>query len=354
MRKELKYPLNGLAIGVLTGSVINLIEQLTELNRAGLPFWDNVNTQRLFKSAVVGGGVGALAGYGYYLYKFEKESQQSFNSDAYLREVLRRRGFSNGNYSTYQRAKKLRNELKDFLSQIYRHRLAGCPIDWGSTARGTAINSNFDFDILVPFSKLSFSSLDEMYYDLYQTLKDRYGNNRVRKQNHSVGITFHLEGKEIHFDIVPGREINHYSTDKTINLYKKGGTFENSSRIKTNINAHREASVNRPKEREIIKLIKLYRDHNGLRIKSTFLQHLVIEAFNKRPPFQSTYSNLLYGMECLVEELPYARVVDPGNSNNIISDRVDDYTRSLLADKIECDLTKLELNKSHLKEMFPV
>ncbi len=59
-------------------------------------------------------------------------------------------------------------------------------------------------------------------------------------------------------------------------------------------------------------------------------------------------------MDYLSDKLTYARIVDPGNSNNVISGKVDDYSRNLMANQLVSDLNKLDQNKHYLKQIFPI
>ncbi|NJO88184.1 MAG: hypothetical protein HC831_03850 [Chloroflexia bacterium] len=352
MKKEIKYPLNGLALGALAGIFYSMLEQYLGLKEKGLPFWDNLDRQKLIKYGAIGGGLGLVAGYGYYKWEFYKESQKPFESNAYTKSVLRE--YSGQSNSGSVLGKKIRNEIKDFISETYDGRLAGKPLNWGSTARGTAINSNCDYDLLVPFSKRSFGTLEEMHSNLYDTLRQKYRGVNIRKQGRSIGLTFNTNTGEIHIDIVPGREIRNYSLNGKLNLYVKGGLLKVPSRIKTSVNSLREMTVNRPKEREVVKLMKVYRDRYGFNVNSTFLQHLVLEAFDKKTATFSTADNLMYVMAYLADKLTYARIVDRGNSNNVISGKVDDYSRNLMTNQLVSDLNKLDQNKHYLKQIFPI
>ncbi len=299
MKKEIKYPLDGLALGAIAGILYSMLEQYLILKDKGLPFWDNLDRQKLIKYGAIGGGLGLAAGYGYYRWDFYKESKKTFESNSYAKSVLSEHSGQSDSISV--QGKKIRNEIKDFISESYDGHLAGRPLNWGSTARGTAINSNCDYDLLVPFSKRSFRTLEEMYNDLYDTLRQKYRGLNIRKQGRSIGLTFSTDTGEVHLDIVPGTEITNYSIDGELNLYVKGGLLKVPSRIKTNVNSPREMTVNRHKEREVVKLMKVYRDRYGFNVNSTFLQHLVLEAFDRRPATFSTTDNLnMQWITCLI------------------------------------------------------
>lgn len=83
--------------------------------------------------------------------------------------------------------------------------------------RETAIGSNYDLDIVLPFKRNSYSSLEEMYYDVYEVIGKAFGDRAtVTKQTKAIGLTFENNGNPIHFDVVPGREINNYAVEKDL------------------------------------------------------------------------------------------------------------------------------------------
>src|SRR5690606_16725566 len=100
--------------------------------------------------------------------------------------------------------KQKREEVKEALEEkykenIYRH------INSGSYAKHTAINIKFDLDIVTPFKRNSFSTLEEMFDDVYEFLKEKYENEAtIRKQKVSIGIEFNEDedGHIIKIDVV--------------------------------------------------------------------------------------------------------------------------------------------------------
>ena len=151
-----------------------------------------------------------------------------------------------------------RQDVKEAIEEKY-----GCgiynPINSGSFAKSTAINSKFDLDLAVPFKKSSFSTLEEMFDDVYNFLIDKYKNEAmVRKQKVSIGIEFYADsdGDTVFLDIVPGRELNHdqYNDDYKINLYvnSRYGLIEEKTHLLTNIKAQIDHIESKSSEREII------------------------------------------------------------------------------------------------------
>jgi len=354
MRRELKYPIAGFGMGAIGGGIANLIIQFSELEDEGKSFWDNVNWDRVLKSAGRWGVAGAAGGYLYYQLKVAQESSLPFYADDYLHKVLMHYNVK-GNKHIYNDAISKRESIKDFLKETFKGKLAGSPVNWGSTARGTAIGDNYDFDIIIPFKRNSYNSLEEMYTSVYNILYKQYAgyNVEVRKQKRSLGITFFLNETELHFDIVPGREVNDYKLDKNLNLFVRPDNFwSNPSRIKTNLDAHRNLTKNRPEERKVVKLVKLYRDLCHSNIHSTLLQNITVKAFENQEASSSLSNNFIHTLEYIAEKLPILKVVDPANTNNILTENVSSNEINNLVRRINNDLFKIENNDRYLKEIF--
>jgi hypothetical protein len=354
MRREIKYSLVGFGIGALSGGVINLLKQYFVLEEEDKPFWENMDWERVLISAGKVGAIGAVSGHLIYRLQVSQESRLPFNADDYLHNVLSDNNIR-GDRTLYAIAVKKRDQIKDFLSYKFKGMLSGTPVNWGSTARGTAVGDNFDFDIIVPFSVSSFNSLEEMYNTMYEALYRKFDgvNAKVRKQKRSLGVTFYFNSLELHFDVVPGREINNYRADKELNLFVRPENFwSRPSRIKTNLNAHRDMTVNRPDERKVVKLLKLYRDRNGLNAKSTVIQHIVIQSFDYQTPSYSLSDNLIYAMEYIAENLATSRLVDPANTGNVISESMSDFERSRFVSRLNRDIDRITNNERYFKEIF--
>lgn len=176
-----------------------------------------------------------------YLNQIQEEALD-FDPDAFLYDVLSEHNIRRSP-EFYDVAVVKRNMLREFLIKKFKHLLAGNPVYWGSTARGTAIGKNFDFDLILPFSRNSFHSLEEMYETVYEVIYEHFAGYEVevRKQKKSIGITFFENDSELHFDIVPGREITNYRSDKKLNLYVRPDSFWSyASRMKTNLDVHKK------------------------------------------------------------------------------------------------------------------
>src|SRR5437868_4793793 len=128
-----------------------------------------------------------------------------------------------------------RNEVTDELKEKYGATLYE-PFNSGSYAKHTAVNKKFDFDLIAPFKRDSFSTLEKMYTDVHDFLYDKYkGQATIRKQKVSIGLDFYadVDGHSIKIDVVPGRELNQDAYEKVSDLnlyvYDQFGKFEKGS-----------------------------------------------------------------------------------------------------------------------------
>lgn len=95
----------------------------------------------------------------------------------------------------------------------------------GSFAKHTATNVKFDLDLVEPFKRNSFGTLQEMFDSVHDFLAEEYKNTGVtiRRQKVSIGVSFPIEEgdeKPVELDVVPGRELSddNYLDSHDLNL----------------------------------------------------------------------------------------------------------------------------------------
>ena len=140
----------------------------------------------------------------------------------YLESVLKTHRMSHID-ELVKKYKDKRDNLRIEIQSKYGNKIY-YPMNSGSFAKHTAINKKFDLDLVIPFKKNSFDTLEKMFDDIYDFLYEKYSDEAtIRKQTVSIGIEFYADDEDdvINLDVVPGRELNQdqYSDDKKINLY---------------------------------------------------------------------------------------------------------------------------------------
>ncbi|MCB0745285.1 MAG: nucleotidyltransferase, partial [Ignavibacteriae bacterium] len=257
--------------------------------------------------------------------------------------------------------KTKRNEVKEALESHYGSNIYN-PFDSGSFKKHTAINTKFDLDVVVPFKKDSFETLDKMFDSLYDFLYDKYGEvAQIRKQKVSIGIIFDEDddGDVISLDIVPGRELNQdqYSEDNKLNLfvYSKYGIFSSSTYIQTNIQAQIDHIKAKENERKIIRLLKIWNNNDGKEYKSFLLELITIKAFEKEDISGNLWEKLEKVMEYIKDKVAEDgfKLIDPGNSNNDLMDTLESWEKTNLSNRMETMLERIDNNSDNIKSYFP-
>ncbi len=179
----------------------------------------------------------------------------------------------------------------------------------GSKAKGTMITQAYDLDIACyfPHDKTGAG----------ETLEDIFGNTRKALES-----DYWVEPKpsalrlknpdpknfkvDFHIDVVPGRYTDDKKTD--IFLYQSSGE---KKRLKTNLDVHiehvRESGVT-----DAIRLLKLWRVRNGLRIKHFALELLAIKLLKDKKSV-TLASQLKHVWEELRDHPDNISIEDPAN-----------------------------------------
>ncbi|HLS11809.1 MAG TPA: nucleotidyltransferase [Flavobacteriaceae bacterium] len=259
--------------------------------------------------------------------------------------------------------KTRRDEIKEDLKEKFNSK-AYNPFNSGSFAKHTAINTKFDLDLVVPFKRDSFSTIKEMFDEVYDFLKEKYqdsGKAEVRKQKVSIGVIFYsdAEGDRIDIDVVPGRELNDddYLTSKDLHIYFNEDLwgYEKGSYQKTNIQSQINHIKGKSEAREVIRLLKIWKSTNGEDYKSFLFELFTIKAFDKTEITGDLWDRLKVVMTYIKENVVKDgfNLIDPGNSNNNLMDSLDEWQKEQLSDKMKNMIERIEDNSENLKTYFP-
>lgn len=176
----------------------------------------------------------------------------------------------------------------------------------GSYAKETGVHGVSDVDVFISLKSDTTNTLKEIYTSLY-SLAQRQGWS-PRQQNVSVGVT--VNGTR--GDLVPGKVQAGYQNYHSLYLRKK------ESWTQTNVSLHVDTVHNSGRLREI-RAVKIWRMLHGLDFPSLYLELFVIDALSGRSR-TSLADNVLHALRTVGSSLPSTRIVDPANTNNILSD----------------------------------
>lgn len=241
------------------------------------------------------------------------------NNNLYLKGVIDKYTRA---ISVFQPSKlnELETELKKWAGDCYVDVKRS-----GSYSKGTSISLTSDIDLLVSLRSgcnEHNGGLEGIYNALFAYLNSRYMN--VRRQNVSVGLE--LPGPTIlagnyKIDVTPGRLQPNSNVDHSLYISKT------RSWTKTNIHKHIEDIKNSGFTNEI-RLLKTWRELNGLEFTSIYLEYLVLNILSGRNKglhcLAENFWHILVKLSNGPENPLYLRVIDPANSSNILSDTLTD------------------------------
>lgn len=223
-------------------------------------------------------------------------------ADVYLRRILRREMVDTSMTSPLR---KVQTTLWPVIwTWANGHLLSVEPS--GSFSKGTANASGTDIDLFISVSPNVVEGLGEIYNKLERALQA--AGYKTRRQNVSINIT--VSGQSV--DLVPAQRQNLMLDNHSL-YRRKADTW-----TKTNVTAHARHIALSGRTEEI-RVMKLWRDQMGLDFPSFYLELTVIRAL-RRSAFGDLASNVSKVFEFLRDDFLKARVEDPANMNNVISD----------------------------------
>jgi hypothetical protein len=125
-----------------------------------------------------------------------------------------------------------------------------------------------------------------------------------------VSINIRVNGFDV--DLVPAKRQNYLTSDHSLYVRRRD-TWK-----KTNIDTH-IAYVTAAGRQQEIRVLKLWRDQKGLDFPSFYVELAVIKALQFEF-FAPLSRRVVTCLEYFRDSLPTTQIVDPANTNNIISD----------------------------------
>ncbi|EKD44715.1 MAG: hypothetical protein ACD_71C00032G0003 [uncultured bacterium (gcode 4)] len=243
----------------------------------------------------------------------------------YLSQILYKYQVRNLSLYTNQ-ISNLKTILKGWANSCFIETLES-----GSRAKWTAIHLASDVDYLVSLkSNCNESSwwLKSIYDSLYVKLKEVYWNSNVRKQNVSFRI---IIGGDLEVDVTPARKHSGNTNYHWLYVSKKD-TWQ-----QTNIQIHK-TDISQSWRTNEIKLLKIWRELNNLDFPSIYAEYLIIDNIlhGKTTNIDYLADNFLYILRELSKDSGnplFARIVDPANSNNTLSDLLTINEKNLIINK---------------------
>lgn len=200
----------------------------------------------------------------------------------------------------------------------------------GSYAKGTAVKGGTDIDLFISLNPNLNMTLADIYTNLHQYVQ-AHGYPYARAQNVSVGLSV----GNMNVDLVPAKQQDATTGDHS--LYKR----KTNSWTKTNVQKHVQV-VSQSGRLSEIRLMKLWRNQKRLGFPSFYLELAIIEALRGQALISANgdfTANIVRVLTYLRDNLKTARIVDPANTNNVISDDLSQSEKALIAQAASTALT---------------
>lgn len=231
----------------------------------------------------------------------------SYEINIFLQQILQQ-------YQARDIASNVETELKNYIYSWCQKCDPEIFIS-GSRAKQTAISLASDYDYFVSLSSgcnVNQKGIDAISNALHTHLQKKYPNS-IRRQNVSTRIN--ISGLNI--DITVGTKITGYQNYHW--LYKS----KDDSKKQTNTKMHID-DISKSGRTNEIKLIKIWRELNGLEFPSIYLEYLLVKKIllNKSTDTNNLSDNIRYIFQELSKSesnLLYSRIEDPANTTNILS-----------------------------------
>ncbi len=224
------------------------------------------------------------------------------SADLYLQKILTREAVDTGIFSP---VRHVQTTLQPII-QEWAGTLLSSVSPSGSFAKGTANKSGTDIDLFISLS----SGTNETLKEIYESLFTRMSLKGYSPKRQNVSLNVKVNGYSV--DLVPAKRQDAHSNDHS--LYRRRA----DTWTKTNVAMH-IGHVQQGGRLNETRILKLWRNQKALEFPSFYLELTVINALSGNY-FETLSTNVWKVFEYLRDTFPNARVVDPANTNNIISD----------------------------------
>ena len=180
----------------------------------------------------------------------------------------------------------------------------------GSYGKQTIIRTRYDLDVVAYWSKDTSYTIKGIYDGVGNALRNEFTS--VKPKTVAWEIPFN---GGFHVDVVPGRalDVNFFET----NLYRT----DTGTTLKTSLKTHID-TVKDSGRRDVIRLMKLWRERRQVPFKKSFLLELLTIYGCRGVPFMELEPQVIAALRFLRDNIETIQVLDPANTNNSLSDDI--------------------------------
>lgn len=226
------------------------------------------------------------------------------SNDAYLRGLLGQQDLTQEQLDSLRALRaKIEGQIRALpkLKRVYYG---------GSFGKHTMIREQFDLDIVAYWPSDCGYPLKDIYAAVGKVLRDNWTYVTPK----TVAWELPFQGG-FHIDLVPGRALD--GTFRYANLHRR----DTGASLQTSIKVHID-TVSHSGRREAIRLMKLWRVRKRVPFKKSLALELMTIEGCKGIPTAELEKQLLAAFCHIHDNILTAKVVDPANSNNVISEEM--------------------------------
>jgi len=227
--------------------------------------------------------------------------------DEYVNQILTKYQMDTGTQSVaYTTAMTFKSLAEEWAAKCCRSVAVS-----GSYAKLTAVSSSLaggsDIDLFISLASTTDGTMKELYEMLFKFLTAKGWT--VKRQNVSLGIKV----GNVAIDFVPGKHQGGNDEDHTLYV-RRGDTWK-----KTSVQTHTTHVLYSGYTAEI-RALKIWKRLHSLDFLSFYLELFAIRALNASSS-NSIATNVWTVLQAIRDNLEHWYIVDPANSNNIISEQ---------------------------------
>lgn len=201
----------------------------------------------------------------------------------------------------------LRDELETGLSNCWK--LPNPRFYYGgSYAKRTMISGGYDLDLVVYFQPTDQFTVRQ----IYEGVEARLQQLNYRTVRHNVAVRLPYKG--FHVDVVPGRTLD--NSFRYANLYASERNSTKQTSLKAHIDLIRDGS-----DQDVVKVLKIWKRQHDVPLRSFVLELATVSGLYGNQD-QTLEGRVWKVLGWLSQHFATARLVDPANTNNVVSDDV--------------------------------
>src|SRR3989344_1067608 len=226
---------------------------------------------------------------------------------------------------------------KDEVTKFLRKEFGDAPVIKyaGSHAKGTMNAEQYDLDIVCYFPSSDTRSLKEIRENVSAHLKNKYLIQPKASAERITNLKESSVPNGYHIDVVPGRFIE---GTKDVFIHVAYGDKE---RMQTNLKVHIDHIVQSGCV-PVLRLAKLWAHRNNVGVKTFILELFVVRALSGARDKANLKTSFLKLLQALKDEFSVVQLVDPANSNNIVSQLISPSEQVLVVHNATEALNRIE------------